>query len=79
MGLIFSLFNTASAQDLPFGILQYIQYILHGITSVLPCVHSSLLTAKSVNLVVAHDDFLGVMDIVCTFIMATDALKQFVL
>ena len=37
-GLIFSLFNIASAREVPFGILQYIQYILHGLTSILLCV-----------------------------------------
>jgi len=35
---------------------QYIQYILHGITSALFVSHSSFLTAKSVDL--AFDDFL---------------------
>ena len=56
MGLIFfSLFNIASARKVPFGIPQFIQCILHGLTRVLLCV--SLLTAKSVNLVVAHDGF----------------------
>ena len=53
-GLIFSLFNIASAQEVPFGIPQYIQCILHGLTSVL---HSSFLTAKSVDLVVVRDGF----------------------
>ena len=38
MGLIFSLFKIASARHVPFGILQYIQCILHGFTSVLLCV-----------------------------------------
>ena len=37
-GLIFSLFDVASAGHVPSGILQYIQYILHGLTSVLLCV-----------------------------------------
>ena len=37
-GLIFSLFNVASAREVPFGIQQYIQCILHGLTSVLLCV-----------------------------------------
>ena len=38
-GLIFfSLFDVASAQEVPFGILQYAQCILHGLTSVLLCV-----------------------------------------
>ena len=38
MGLIFSLFDVVSAQEVPFGIPQYVQYILHGLTSVLLCV-----------------------------------------
>ena len=38
MGLIFSLFDVASARQVPFGILQYVQCILHGLTSVLLCV-----------------------------------------
>ena len=37
-GLIFALFNVASAPEIPFGIPQYVQYILHGLTSVLLCV-----------------------------------------
>ena len=37
-GLSFSLFDVASAQQVPFGILQYVQCILHGLTSVLLCV-----------------------------------------
>ena len=37
-GLNFSLFDIASARQVPFGILQYIQCILHGLTSVLLCV-----------------------------------------
>ena len=57
MGLIFSLFDIASAREVPFGIPQYIQCILHGLTSVLLVSHSSLLIAKSVNLVVARDGF----------------------
>ena len=36
--LIFSLFDVASAQEVPFSILQYVQRILHGLTSVLVCV-----------------------------------------
>ena len=54
-GLILSLFDIASAKHMPFGILQYVQCILHGLTFVS---HSSLLTAKGVNLAVAHDGFL---------------------
>ena len=37
-GLTFSLFNVTSAREVPFGISQYIQYILHGLTTVLLCV-----------------------------------------
>ena len=33
MGLIFSLFDIASAQQVPFGIPQCVQCILHGLTS----------------------------------------------
>jgi len=36
-GLIFSLFDVASSQEVPFGIL-YMQCILQGLTSVLLCV-----------------------------------------
>ena len=36
--LIFSLFDVASAWEVPFGIPQYVQCILHGLTSVLFCV-----------------------------------------
>jgi len=36
-GLIFSLFDVASAREVPFGILQYVQCILQGLTSVLLC------------------------------------------
>ena len=38
LGLIFSLFDDALAQEVPFGILQYVQCILHGLTSVFLCV-----------------------------------------
>jgi len=37
-GLIFSLFDSASAQEVPFGIPQYVQFIFQGLTSVLLCV-----------------------------------------
>ena len=37
-GLIFSLFDVASTLLVPFGIPQYTQCILHGLTSVLLCV-----------------------------------------
>ena len=38
IGLIFSLFDIASAREVLFGIPQYVQCILHGLTSVLLCV-----------------------------------------
>ena len=34
-GLIFSLFDVALARQVPFGIPQYVQRILHGLTNVL--------------------------------------------
>ena len=37
-GLIFSLFDIASAQEVPFDIPQYVQCILQGLTSVFLCV-----------------------------------------
>ena len=37
-GLIFSQLDFALARQAPFGILQYAQCILHGLTSVLLCV-----------------------------------------
>ena len=37
-GLIFSLFDVASAREVPFGMPQYVQCILLGLTSVLLCV-----------------------------------------
>ena len=37
-GLIFSMFDVALAQQVPFGIPQYVQCILHGLTSVFLCV-----------------------------------------
>jgi len=37
-GLGFFTVNFASAQELPFGITQYLQYILQGLTGVLLCV-----------------------------------------
>ena len=59
MGLIFSLFYVASAQQVPFGIPQYMQCILHGLTGPVSSFvsHSFLLTVKSVDLAVARDDF----------------------
>ena len=37
-GLNFSLFDITLAREVPFGILQYVQCILPGLTSVLLCV-----------------------------------------
>jgi len=37
-GLNFSQLDVTLARDVPFGIPQYIQCILHGLTSVLLCV-----------------------------------------
>ena len=37
-GLIFILFDAALTRQEPFGILQYVQCILHGLTNVLLCV-----------------------------------------
>jgi len=56
IGLIFSLFDITSAREVPFGILQYTQCIQPMFSFVY---HSSLLTAKSIDLVVAHDGFLS--------------------
>ena len=50
-GLIFSLFDVASAQQVSFDALQYmyVQSMLHGLTSVLLCIPIlSLLEAQSV-------------------------------
>ena len=52
MDLIVSLSNVTLAQEIPFGILQLVQCILYG-TPVSFASHSSLLTAKCVNLVMA--------------------------
>ena len=48
--LIFSLFDVASAQQVPFDILQYIQCTFHGFTCVLLCVTLSLLITQGVDL-----------------------------
>jgi len=50
--LIFLLFDVARFIDVPFGTLQYVQYILHGLTRA----HSSLLTTKGVNFVVGFNE-----------------------
>jgi len=51
IGLIFLLFDIASSLDVPFGTLQYVQYILRGLTRAL-LFDSSLLTTKGVDFVV---------------------------
>jgi len=56
----FSLFDIASAREVPFGILQYIP------VSSFVC-HSSLLTARSVDLVVARDGFFFAKEIIHIF------------
>jgi len=49
----FLLFDVASALAVPFGIPQYVQCILHGLTCIIIFSHSSAM--KNINLVVAHD------------------------
>ena len=56
-GLDYSLFDIASAQEVPLAIPQYMQCNLHGLTSVLLYDPFILLTVKSVELVVACDGF----------------------
>ena len=46
MGLIFSLFDVASAGHMPFGILQFVQCIPQGLTSVLLCVSFIFVDSK---------------------------------
>ena len=58
--LIFSLLDIALTWEVPFGTLQYLQFTL-------PVSFVSLLTVKSVDLVVACDGFLFVMEIVHVF------------
>ena len=61
-----SLFDAASDQEVPFGILQYVQCILYGLTNVLPFI---FVYSEIVVLVVPCDGFLYVMAIF--FIVAT--------
>ena len=46
MDLIFSLFDVASAREVPFDIPQYLQCILQGLASVLLCVPFILAESK---------------------------------
>ena len=57
MGSIFSLFGVASACQMPFGIPQYIQYILHGLTGVLLCVPFIFADSEKCQLAIACDGF----------------------
>ena len=64
---------------MPFGIPQYIQCVLQGLTGVLLCVSFILLALNSINLVAAHDGFYFVMEIILSelsvfFIVATEVL-----
>ena len=45
-GLIFSLFDIALAREMSFGIPQYVQCILHELTSVLLCVPFSFADSR---------------------------------
>ena len=54
---------------MPFGILQYVQCILHGLTSVLLCVPFIFADNESVDLVVICDDFPWVMESSIVYIL----------
>ena len=56
-GLIVSLFDVTSAGHVPFGILQYVNAFFMDLPVSSFVSHSSLLTAKSVDLTVACDGF----------------------
>ena len=57
-GLIFSLFYIALAREVPFGIPQYVQCILHGLIDVLLCVPFIFADSKKCDSsVVACDGF----------------------
>jgi len=49
MGLIFSLFNVASAREVPFSIPLYMQCILHGLTIALLCVPFIFVRVRNVK------------------------------
>ena len=55
--LIFSLFDVTLAQEMPFGIPQYVQCIFMGLPVSSFVSHLSLLTVKSADLEVVHDGF----------------------
>jgi len=73
--LIFSLFDIDSAQEVLCGISEYIQYILHALTSGLLCV--PFIFADSVNLVVASDGFLFLMEIFILTTLITQLLFKY--
>ena len=62
--MILPLFDVASAREVPFGIPQFVQCILYGLTSVLLCV--SFIFAD-IEMVAAHDGFLCITEIVHIF------------
>jgi len=57
VGLIFSLFDIASAQEVSFGIPQCINVFFMDLPVASFVFYPSLLTAKSVDSVVVHDGF----------------------
>ena len=62
MDSIYSLFDVASAWEVPFGISQYAQWILHEPTSVLCIPFIFADNEKCGDLVVACDGLLSVME-----------------
>jgi len=66
-GLIFSLFDVTSAQEVPLAYHSMCNVFFRDLPVSSFMFHSSLLTVKSVDLVVARDGFLYVMEIVCIF------------
>ena len=68
--LIFSLFDVTSAREVPFGILQYVECILHGLTSVLFCVPFIFADSKKCQFGGSMCWLPLVTEIVCIFIAA---------
>ena len=73
--LIFSLFDVTSAQEVPFGIPQYIKCILHGHTSLLLCLPLIFADNKSIDFVVAHDCYLCITETLMFFAVSTSITK----
>ena len=65
--LDFSLYDVASAQEVPFCTSQYVQCIIHRLTSVLLCVPLIFADSEKCQFGSTHDGFLCVMEIVCIF------------